>query len=81
TPLFFADDGTTTNATSANPTGLASAYRVDISYGTRISNAQPAPVRILVTWPALANPTGGIWPINASGAVQTVVSTGGSVYP
>ncbi len=64
--LWIAEDGTKVG--SAN----FARYRVDIFYGARSSAIQPAPLRVLVTYPATSNPQAGIPPTNMSGAFQTV---------
>ncbi len=64
--LWIAEDGT--KAADA----VHARYRVDIFYGARSSVVQPAPLRVLVTYPATANPMAGTPPTNMSGAFQTV---------
>ncbi|XHR29749.1 MAG: hypothetical protein ACFUZC_04165 [Chthoniobacteraceae bacterium] len=64
--LFFAENGNTTDSVSA------ARYRVDVAYGARSNASQPAAVRILVSWPATANPAKGQWPTNQAGSYQVV---------
>ena len=64
--LFLAEDGT------KMPGFTGARYRVDVAYGARTSVNQPTPIRVLVTWPAAANPSTGSWPTNVSGEYQAV---------
>lgn len=66
--LFFAEDGTLkANVNQAR-------YRVDVSFGERPSASAPAPMSILVTWPASANPTAGQWPSRHVGNFQVLTA-------
>ncbi len=58
--VYFSEAGWTSNPTST------SRYRVSV--GIQSTNAGTLPVRILVSWPAAADPT------NASGAVEVVTA-------
>jgi uncharacterized protein (TIGR02598 family) len=62
--IYFAETGWTNRAGQAP--GTNSRYRVSV--GVQSTNTGPTPVRILVTWPAAADPT------NASGSVEVVTA-------
>lgn len=66
--LFFAGDGT------KEASAAGAQYRVDVAFGAKQFATEPSPVRVLVTWPALANPTAGTWPTHQEGAFQTVTT-------
>jgi type II secretory pathway pseudopilin PulG len=72
--VFIARDCNSAEAAAQNSTDLTqlSRYRVDVSFGDKVSDTSPRPVRILVTWPALANQKVNQWPVTPSGAFDVV---------
>lgn len=70
--VFFDDGGQATGPVGAGPTGT-SRYRatVEVRPPASATNRAVTPVRILVSWPAAADPTPGQWPSKHSGAVET----------
>lgn len=79
--LFFAEDCVTSGSTAVASGITHSRYRVDIAYGQRVATSQPIPVRILITWPAVANRTTLQWPTHTDGSVQILTCANGSGSP
>lgn len=73
--LFFAEDSNPTGSIgSAASTGIpASRFRASVAF-LPSTGKQATPVRILVTWPALADKTATGWPKNFSGSFETVIA-------
>ena len=69
---FVFDDGTT--STNAAGSGSSpSRYRVTIQRGAAVG-LSAVPVRIFVSWPALADPLPAQWPTKYSGSVEIVTA-------
>jgi hypothetical protein len=74
TTLFFAEDCSSTNTAAIASGSQPAHYRADVFFGGRSSVSVPAPLRILVTWPALANPQTGQWPTQQNGSFEVVTT-------
>ena len=78
--VYFGMDGTTAGAPGSQPstgaTGTSpSTYRATIGViaSTATNSRCATEVRLLITWPALADPKPAQWPTNYSGSYETVV--------
>lgn len=72
--IYFSEAAKPTGAIGAAPTA-DSQYRVSIGITPAPSTAKAATTaRILVTWPAAADPLPNQWPAKASGAVEVVTA-------
>jgi len=68
--VYFSEAGKPTDI--GQPPAPESRYRVSVGVGS--NNSGPTPVRILVTWPAAADPLPTQWPTKAAGAVEVVTA-------
>lgn len=70
--LYFDDAGKTTGTIGSAP-GPTARYRATLEVRPPASptNRAVTPVRLLVTWPAAADPLPAQWPSRHSGAVET----------
>ena len=69
--LYFDESGKTTGAIGSAAAG-SSRYRASVEVRAAGANAVAvSPVRILVTWPAAADPSPSQWPAKFSGSVET----------
>ncbi len=67
--IWFAD-ASTTNSTAAN-----SRYRASVTFSPPTgSNRTATPARLLVTWPAAADPAGSALPSKYSGSIEVATS-------
>ena len=81
--FFLAEDGSLAGTLNANATASTNPrYRVQLDFyppgtsatSTTVTGSGPTRVRVLVTWPALADASAASAPKNFSGSVETVVS-------
>jgi len=70
--LFFYSDGS--SSTTAITSGLATRYRVDIGFAPPASGKSTTAVRLVISWPALANQNTSTWPKTFSGCYETVTA-------
>ncbi len=70
--LFFASDGSACGAVGAPWTSGAGIprYRAAVGFNPLSSGTSPTGVRLLITWPALADRPPNIWPSNYSGSYE-----------
>lgn len=70
--LYFDDGGRSTGPINSAPAANAR-YRATLEIRPPASptNKMATPVRLLVTWPAAADPSPSQWPVKHSGAVET----------
>ena len=72
--LYLSESGEPTGSIGSAPTG-ASRFRVSVGIQSPATNSQaPALARIVVTWPALADPVPGQWAAKASGSVEVLTA-------
>lgn len=81
--VYFAESGNATGAVGKDPvrSGVGpidttiSRYRVSVAFTPPDAGLKAATtVRILVTWPALADPTPSIWPAHFTGSYEVVTA-------
>ncbi len=72
--IYFTKAGKPTGDVGTAPTP-DSYYRMSVGLaGTPATFATPRLTRLLVTWPAKADPVPGTWPQKASGSVEVITS-------
>jgi len=71
--LFFSDAATPTGPAGGAATAR-SRYRASVGIRPASDPESPALVRIVVSWPAAADPAPGQWPANAAGSVEVVTT-------
>ena len=77
--LYFGMDGSTSGAVGSFPaTGAngatASTYRATIGVYAPSNSRTATQVRLLITWPAMADAQPAQWPANYAGSYETVVA-------
>lgn len=72
--LYFLRSGEPSGSIGSTP-NADSLYRVSVGIQSPPANSSaPATVRLLATWPALADPAPEVWPSKASGNVEIVTA-------
>jgi len=69
--IYLASNGSVTTVTSSGT--AAPVFRATIAFGTPLQR-NATPVRVLITWPALADSNPNIWPVNYSGSFEAATT-------
>jgi uncharacterized protein (TIGR02598 family) len=75
--LYFSADGSPSGAVgdSATTTGTVARYRAAVAFITPSYNANRTTcVRLVISWPAMADKTANSWPTNAAGKYEVVTA-------
>lgn len=72
--IYFTKAGVPTGVAGSAPSA-DSYYRLSVGFQKASATfASPTLARLLVTWPAKADPSPGAWPTKASGSVEVITS-------
>ena len=72
--IFFGRDGSPTGPAGSAPTAK-SYFRLSVGMNPpAVASPAPALARLLVTWPAAADPSPSEWPSHAAGSVEVVTA-------
>jgi uncharacterized protein (TIGR02598 family) len=80
TPMtFFIESDGSASSTAASPNFAKTPdqnarYRVSLGFPQSTTGRSATPVRVMITWPALADPNPGTWPTHYQGSWETVVN-------
>jgi hypothetical protein len=65
--IYLASNGIVTTGTGSGP--AAPVFRATIAFGTPLQR-NSTPVRVFITWPALADSNPGVWPVHYTGCYE-----------